>query len=362
MLLHGLKIEWKYRMIKMMLPCLVAFCITLYAGYLLQPVAKHLGLIDAPGGRKQHDRETPLVGGIAMFLGFAFALLTLPISLADFRGLIAGSALLVIVGVLDDLHEIPHYARLVGQTAAGLCLIFFGSTALTSLGNLIGSGVIQLNYTAIPFTLFIVIATINAMNMLDGLDGLLGSISAIILAALFLISLNSLLLSTAYIIGIVLACTLGFLFYNYPWRKAIGAKMFMGDSGSMWLGYTLIWVIVDLSDQPTTLSINVAQILWLLAIPIFDIINVTLRRVLTGRNPLFASRDHIHHFCQAMGLNQRYSLFVIILCTAISNMVGLVGYFMQVAQPVLFYSFALLFVFTSLIYQLLWTKVAQLQS
>lgn len=361
MSLPGLKVERNYRMIKMILPSLVALFITLYAGYLLQPVAKHLGLIDAPGGRKQHDRETPLVGGIAMFLGFAFALLTLSISLADFRGLIAGCALLVIVGVLDDLHEIPHYARLVGQAGAGLCLVFFGSTALTSLGNLTGSGVIELNYTAIPFTLFITIATINAMNMLDGLDGLLGSISAIILTTLLLMSFNCFQLGTAYIIGIVLACTLGFLFYNYPWRKQIGAKIFMGDSGSMWLGYIIIWIIIDLSDQPAHLNINIAQILWLLAIPIFDIINVTVRRTLTGRNPLFASRDHIHHFWQAMGLSQRQTLLLMIILTLITNLIGLTGYFMQIAQPILFYAFASLFVFASLAYQLLWIKMPQLQ-
>jgi UDP-GlcNAc:undecaprenyl-phosphate GlcNAc-1-phosphate transferase len=126
----------------------------------------------------------------------------------------------------------------------------------------------------------------------------------------------------------------------------------------MLLGYIVIWVTINLGSTAQHYDLNVAQILWLLAILIFDIINVTIRRLLTGRNPLFASRDHLHHFFQVLGLSQRQTLIIMLLLTIGTNAIGLVGYYSEIAQPVLFYAFALLFVFASLIYQLFWTKLS----
>src|SRR5262245_59089903 len=144
------------------------FIITIGCISLLRPLAVRINLVDAPHGRKQHEGHVPLIGGIAMFLGVLFALLTLSISLQPLRGFIAGCALLVFIGVLDDFHELSARARLVAQAAAGLIMVLWGKVALHSLGNLLFLGDIHLGWFSLPITVLAVIGIINAVNMTDG--------------------------------------------------------------------------------------------------------------------------------------------------------------------------------------------------
>lgn len=344
-------------MLKMVLSCSsFAFFVTLYLNHLLQPVAKRLGLIDKPGGRKQHLQETPLIGGLALFLGFAFAILTLPISLANYRSLLAGGALLMLVGILDDLHEIPPYSRLIGQAIASFLMVCWGGNFIPSLENMLGIGTLTLGPIAIPFTIFIVIAAINAMNMLDGLDGLLGSISFIILTTLLLINIHVVNQEMIFIVALLLAAILGFLIYNFPFKSEQTAKIFLGDSGSMFLGFFIIGLIIMMNNPSNNTHINVSQILWILAIPIFDIINVTLYRLLMKKNPLHASRHHTHHLLQYIGYSSRETLWIIIICMLLTNGVALLSVWNQLGEAMLFYTFALLFLISSLFFQLTWRR------
>jgi UDP-GlcNAc:undecaprenyl-phosphate/decaprenyl-phosphate GlcNAc-1-phosphate transferase len=342
-------------MLKVLFYCsFFAFIMSMYANHLLVPVAKHLGLIDTPGGRKQHAENTPLVGGIAMFLAFSFTLLTLPISLSNYRSLIAGLSLLVIIGVLDDLHEVHHYSRLIGQTIASLLMVFWGQNYLTSLGNLLGVGNIGLGVLAIPFTIFITLATINAMNMLDGLDGLLGSISFIISTSLLIIASHMNHRELIFLCAMSLSTILGFLVFNFPIFPRRKITLFMGDSGSMFLGYLLIWLIVDMTRQSSIDALRLVDILWILAVPIFDIINVTLYRVLQKTNPFHASCHHLHHLLQRYHLSRYQSLWCVIVITLLTNGIGLISYCYQLSQPILFYLFATVFTFATLVYQYGW--------
>jgi len=343
------------------LSILFAFGVSLYMGHLLQPVAKHLGLIDQPGGRKHHISETPLVGGIAVFLGFAFAILTLDISLAPFRSLIAGSTLLIIVGVLDDLHEIPPYSRLIGQALASLFLVFWGGVHFTALGNILGTGNITLVNTSTVFSIFIIIASINAMNMLDGIDGLLGCICVIMLLTLMLAGIHVMEPDIALIAAIVISALAGFLFYNFPFRKR-HAKIFMGDSGSMFLGFIIICTIMYLSNAPRIHQLNLGCIVWIMALPIFDIINVTLRRLMLKQNPLHATRDHVHHFFQKYNFNLYQTLWSLIFITLITYIIGLIGFYTGVTPYYLFYSFTFLFLILSILYQYQWIKLTKASS
>jgi len=339
------------------LSAMVALSICLYAGHLLQPVAKHLGLIDEPGGRKKHKQVTPLIGGIAMFLGFAFALLTLPISLAPYRSLIAGSCLLMIVGVLDDLHEVPAYSRLVGQGLASFFMVFWGSNTYTQLGDLLGTGNISLNLLSIPFSIFIALSTINAMNMLDGLDGLLGALSLIIGSSLLLVTYNLHIYDSSYITIIFIAVLLGYLFYNFPKNSKAHAKIFMGDSGSMFIGFIIIWLIIHICSKNKFHTFNTSIVFWIMAVPIFDIINVSLRRIFLGKNPLHATRDHIHHFFLLQGLSTFKTLWLIIFICIVSNMIGLTLFYMKTPAYYSFYLYSSLFLLSTIIYQYQWKKV-----
>ena len=337
----------------------VALGISFYTCYLLAPVGKHLGLIDTPGGRKLHKGDTPLIGGIAIFLGTAFAMLTLPISLAPFRGLLAGGTLLVIIGVLDDLHEIPPYSRLIGQALASVLMVFGSHIQFSHLGDLFGSGNISLGSMAVPFSILIAIANINAMNMLDGIDGLLGALTIIILGVLGIISLMTGNVNIAIISFILVAAVAGFLFYNFPLTSHRQARIFMGDSGSMFLGFNIIWIIVTLNTASPNFVLSLPLVLWILALPVFDIINVTLRRLLLKKNPLYATRDHIHHFLQSLGFSPFQTLWILITLALVTNAVALTSIFLNISEQILFYIFVVLFLVASIYYHIKWRQLTK---
>jgi undecaprenyl-phosphate alpha-N-acetylglucosaminyl 1-phosphatetransferase len=279
----------------------VSFGITLFFLWVLTPIAIRLDLVDHPGGRKQHTGTVPLIGGIAMFLGFAFSLLTLDISLAPYRGFIAAATLLVVVGVLDDLHELSPRARLAAQFIASVMMVWSG-VYLQNIGNLFGGGLVSFGFLAIPFTILATVAAINAVNMIDGIDGLAGGLSVIELLMISILLQASHHVFAISLLGILIAAVCAFLCFNFPFGKMRRATIFMGDSGSMFLGFTMTWLLIQFSQQPDK-SFDPIIILWILAVPVFDLITVTFRRLLSRVSPFKAQRDHIHHVLEATGMS-----------------------------------------------------------
>src|SRR5205814_2023351 len=154
---------------------------------LLRNTALRMGLVDYPGGRKQHEGGVPVVGGIAIYGAFAFSalLVTQAEPLYPFRSLLGGMGLLVLAGVLDDMHDLSPLSKLVMQCAAALLMVSWGGVYVAQLGNLLGlGGHFQLGNFAIPFTLVCVLGVINALNMTDGVDGLAGGLALISLSTL----------------------------------------------------------------------------------------------------------------------------------------------------------------------------------
>ena len=149
----------------------VALLASLFCIWLLRPLAIRLGFVDRPSGRKLHEKEVPLIGGIALFFGFCFALLSVAVSLQPYRGMLAGSSILVLMGVVDDFKDLSSKLRLFGQLLAALLLVSWGGMMLHNLGDLFFFGDVKLGLWAIPITIFVVMAYINAMNMVDGQDG-----------------------------------------------------------------------------------------------------------------------------------------------------------------------------------------------
>lgn len=302
---------------------LASFAMTYACVLLLKPIAQKIQLVDIPGGRKQHAQATPLIGGLAMLLGFVMALLLLPESLLPFRGLIFGSALLVFVGVLDDFHEISPRGRLVAQGIALCVMIFMSNVQLGNLGNLFGHGAIHLGWFTIPFTLFGAASLINAINMIDGQDGLSGGIVTISLTSLMLIAFFSGYSSQGMILAVFIPALIAYLCFNFPlpWRPH--ASIFMGDAGSMLMGFVLAWFTISLSQQDNTLA-GPVHMLWVAAIPLLDLATVFIKRIRSKRSPFDAGPDHIYNVLQARGLSKTATLFVILGMTLITNIaVGL---------------------------------------
>lgn len=324
-------------------PCLIAFIATIAGIWLLRPLAIRLGLVDSPEGRKQHEGHIPLIGGVAMFLGFLFALLTLPVSLINYRGFIAGCALLVFIGVLDDFHELSARARLVAQIVAALFMTAWAGVNIQHLGSLLFYHDILLNNWAIPFTIFAVVGLINSINMIDGLNGLAGGVSLIAFGFLIYLAHHAGLSVAVQILVLLFAATLAFLIFNFPIPGRVNALLFMGDAGSMLLGFGLAWFLVSLS-QGAQAAASPVTMLWIMLLPLFDTMAVMMRR-LRKRTSLFTSdREHLHHLLQCQGFSNMQVTLMLCVMSFIAGLIGVLGNHFHIADGVMFSGFVVAFI------------------
>jgi len=341
-------------MLSPLLSILTALVMTMAGIVLLKPLSIRLGLVDKPGGRKLHEGNIPLIGGIAMFFGFGFSLLTLNVSLSDYRCLIAGCVLLVITGVLDDFHELGARARLAIQIFVAILMVIWGNNTLFDLGNLFYFGNIHLGLLGFPITVIAVLAVVNAVNMTDGTDGLAGTIGWIELFYLTWIARHADQYIDVQVMYLLLAVVLGFLCFNFPLRQK--AKVFMGDSGSMMLGFVLVWFSVELSQDAA--AAYPVTFLWILAVPLWDISSVVLRRLLRGFSPLKADRGHLHHYLLAKGFSSLQVTCSIGLLSAVLGLIGILGEVHHIPQSLMFIGFLSLFALYLWLLHRAWTRLA----
>lgn len=323
--------------------CLLAFFVTSACIALLRPLAIRIGLVDSPAGRKQHSGDIPLIGGIAMFLGFLFALLTLSVSLLNYRSFIAAAALLILIGILDDFHELPPKSRFLAQIAAALLMTAWGEVMLQNLGNFLFAGDIVLGNWGLPMTVLAVVGIINAINMMDGVDGLAGTLSLVALIFLAALSWYAQLFNQLQILGLIIAVLLAFLCFNFRFAGRKQALVFMGDAGSMFLGFSLVWFLVDLS-QGTHKVLTPVVMLYIMALPLFDISSVVISRLYQGKSPFSPDRGHLHHLLQAVGFTPARITLIMGGAALIIGLVGIVGFHMGSADGVLFVIFLIMFV------------------
>ncbi len=312
----------------LILSVFVGIFITLCCIYLLKPVAMHIGLVDVPGGRKTHAHVIPLIGGVSIFFGFCFALLCLNISLHNYRGLLAGSSILILIGVMDDFRELTPRIRLAGQCLATLLLIEWGHIAVNHLGNLFFLGNVNLGIYSLFFTIFFVLGFINSINMIDGHDGLAG---LIVLGQAFFFALLSVQLHqffNLYLLLIFMAVLCVFLVFNLPISKHKRVSIFMGDAGSTFVGFIIAWFAVDLSQVTFThknmmLHYSPMTILWVLAYPLYDLLFVIIYRLITNRSPFSASRDHLHYLLSDRGFQRTSITFMLFIFSVLLGSAGL---------------------------------------
>ena len=299
----------------------IAMGLTLFFIFIAKPIAIKINLVDVPGGRKAHEGNIPLIGGIALFLGFAFACLTLDISMQVYRSLFAGGALLVLVGVGDDFHEFSARTRLAVQLFVSLLMVYWGKIYVAQLGHFFFLGDFKLGWFGIVLTVVAMMGLINAKNMLDGVDGLAGGLSVIELSFLCFIAYHAGRVNDARMIFLLMGAALAFLFFNFPFLKR-GASIFMGDAGSMFLGFFLTWFCISLSQNHPYAAANPVTFVWIMAVPIFDLVMVIIRRLRNKRSPFKPDREHIHHILERMGFNSRG--ITLLLC-GFSCVMGFVG-------------------------------------
>ena len=322
----------------------IAFSLTFLFIYLFRSLAIRLHLVDSPDSRKQHEGDIPLIGGLAILIGFLFSLLVLPVSLMDYRSFIAGCVLLVIVGVLDDFHELSTRSRLVAQIIAALLMTAWGGIILTSLGKLFFTDNVILNNWALPTTVIAVVGIINAVNMTDGVDGLAGTLAWIEIFFLAMLARKAQQMIAFHILVLMMSSILGFLFFNFPLlSKRKTTLVFMGDAGSMLLGFFLVWFLVQLS-QARHFSATPVSMLWIMALPLFDIGNVMLYRLQNRKSIFSPDRQHLHHVLEKLNFS---SLVIVTImgCIAFAfGLVGLWGNYAGIREGYLFIGFIFLFI------------------
>ena len=266
----------------------LAFFGTISLIVLLRNTARRMSLVDHPSGRKQHEGAVPVVGGIAIFGAFAFSALLVTQSepLYPFRSLLGGMGLLVFAGVLDDMHDLSALAKLALQCAAALLMAAWGGVYVLQLGDLFGlGGNLVLGNFAIPFTVICALGLINALNMTDGIDGLAGGLTFISMTAIAILCYALKLSSHLLMISILIGAVVGFLCFNFrhPFRPR--ADVFLGDAGSMALGFALCWFTVGVARAAES-AVPAIVMVWIVAVPLLDMVVVILRRALSRRSPL----------------------------------------------------------------------------
>ena len=276
-----------------------------------------------------------------MFLGLGFGLLTLDLPLSQLRAFIGGAMILVTIGLLDDLHELSPSIRFAAQIFAAALMATWGGVILNDFGLLVSdSFVVTLSWLALPVTVFATVGVINALNMVDGVNGLAGSVSLVAVASMIIIAVESGDALATHWLGIVSVVLLAFLFFNWRFRKP--ALSFMGDSGSMLIGFVLAWNLINLSQGEQRAMAPVTA-LWLFAIPLIDNLTMMVRRMRKGKSPFAADCEHFHHLLQCAGIGKFQTTVAITLMSILYAGFGLYGHFTGIPEHIMFFLFLALF-------------------
>ncbi len=310
----------------------VLFAVAITVTYLVTPlverVASRLGAVDRPDQRKVHEQPVPSLGGVAMFAGFAAALafqcaaerwlhvqsgiLTRD---TELLGIIGGATIIFIVGVLDDLWNLAPIVKAAGQLAAGAVLIASG-VSVEFAGNPFGGGLLYLGIWAIPVTLFWVLGFTNTVNFIDGLDGLAAGVCAISGITFFIFALQTGQTTAATLCAIFVAVCIGFLKHNFH-----PAKIFMGDSGSMFLGFMLGAIAIQ-GVMKSIAAIALLVPILIMGVPIFDAAFAIVRRAKNRKPITHADQGHIHHRLLHKGFSHTQTVIVIYIWSALLAAAG----------------------------------------
>jgi len=300
-------------------PLIVSFLsVVLFIVNFRKPAIRY-GLVDIPKGRKQHEGHIPLIGGLAIFFGYGLGILAVGQSFFDYRAMFVGMCLLLVFGLLDDLKEISAKRKLLLQLFVASILVFWGGYQLADLGNMLGFGVFELGVFAIPFTVICVVGFINAINMVDGVDGLAGGVT---LGEILLLVLVSSLadMGNAVQMQILAAATVGFLVFNFPVRKGQNASIFLGDSGSMMLGFAVAAFAIEVALKGHVPPIVIASIL---VMPVFDAAILMVRRIMKGLSPFEPDREHLHHVLERAGFDKKTSVYILVFWSVMPAVIAI---------------------------------------
>ncbi|MEG3639713.1 MraY family glycosyltransferase [Magnetococcus sp. PR-3] len=330
-----------------MIALLAAAITTLLLLELLRRVAVPMELVDHPDTkRKFHDVATPVVGGLAIFCGWAagwWMLIDGPIPRAE-AALFIGMGVLALMGVMDDRYDLSVRFRLTAQVVVALMLDLWGGVGLDHFGDLFGLGVIELAPFGTLFTVICVVGVINALNMIDGMDGVCGSVTLAAMVVMALLCQLSGYTQVGALAWLFVACLVPFLLFNLRVPGRPRAKLFLGDAGSMVLGYALAWFAMVITQAPSSTT-SPAVVLWVVLIPLFDLFGSVFRRALDGSGPLDGDRRHLHHLMAAMGVPVAWVAPLMAGVGILAGGMAILYTYLEMLGPFPFFLIVLLFLF-----------------
>ncbi|KPL24029.1 MAG: hypothetical protein AMS23_06025 [Bacteroides sp. SM1_62] len=300
----------------------LTFVISLGISLLLTPLFRRIalktGIISKPGRRRVHTRSIPYLGGLAIYFAFVITILIVCYISKQFglefcqklTGLITAGTLIVILGLWDDIRDIGPITKLIGQVMVALILFGFGFRIELVTNPFTGAELTMPLLLSLLFTVGWVLALINAMNLIDGLDGLAAGITFIVCGALFFIALYLNNYLNVFLLAVLAGSVLGFLRYNFH-----PAKIFMGDSGSMFLGLMLASIALIRSQHKSAVAAVLLVPITALAIPIYDTSIAAIRRFLKKGSIFTADKKHLHHRLLSTGLTQPQIVLFMYLVT-----------------------------------------------
>lgn len=290
--------------------------------FIARKIARRVGLVDKPNARKLHHGHIPLVGGVSVYLSLWILYALQPGWLPGFGVYMFCASLILLVGVLDDRFDLPVMPRMGLQALVAMIMMWKGFH-LVSLGNILFGYELLLGTIGYAITLFAVIGAINAFNMVDGIDGLLGALSCITFGALGIIFFMGGNNDVALWCMCLMAACMPYILLNLgiPWGRKF--KVFMGDAGSMLIGFTVIWLLIIATQGPEAVMKPVTA-LWLIAVPLMDMVRVMINRIRRGCSPFRPDREHMHHILMRSGLSGRLTLLIMTSAQAFCGMMGII--------------------------------------
>lgn len=304
---------------------ILALIVALLISFLCSPVVKSfaykVGAIDVPkDARRMHKVPIPRLGGLAIFIGFIASILLFVDMTRPLQGILLGSVMIVVLGVVDDVTPLPAMFKFIVQICAALIPVYHGvSIQVLSNPNLFSSDPYwDMGMLSIPITVLWIVAITNSVNLIDGLDGLAIGVSTISAVTVLLIALLVSESQVAVVMAAVVGACVGFMPYNLN-----PAKMFMGDTGATFLGYILACMSIQgLFKFYAIISFAVPFLI--LGLPIFDTVFAFIRRIAHGQSPMKPDRSHVHHRLIDMGLNQKQAVAILYVISAILGLSAVV--------------------------------------
>ena len=289
-------------------------------------LARKTGALDKPNSRKVHKKPVPRIGGLGIYISFMISMAAVMASgdiaedvMFQLEGLMLSGTLIVILGLIDDYTDLPAKVKLVGQIIAACVLVIGFDVRIDFINNPIVDGeYIYLEMLAIPVAVFWVVGLTNTVNLIDGLDGLAAGVATIAAITIFLVALEQNILLVAVLTAALAGSAIGFLFYNFN-----PARIFMGDSGSMFLGFMLAGISIIGAVKSAALVALIVPIL-ALGLPILDTTFAIIRRY-RGGVPIFKpDKGHLHHRLLDLGFTQRQAVLLMYIISALLGLSAIV--------------------------------------